>query len=173
MWKRYGRNISDGFLYGAGDAKVGSIVGGTSKQGKHLKETFLSSLPALSNLSNKVRNFAQKYGFLPAIDGRKIYVRVFEGKILVHTALNCLLQANGSIVTKRAMVIAAKEIKRRGLNAHQIIFYHDEMAYDSSPECAEEVGEILIDSMRKAGEYYKLNIPITGEYKIGMDWGVH
>jgi hypothetical protein len=162
-----------GFLYGAGDAKIGSIVGGSSKRGKELKETFLSSLPSLNDLITKVKKFAEKYGFVPAIDGRKIYIRTYEGKILVHTALNALLQANGSIVTKRAMVIADKEIERRGLDAFQILFYHDEFAYDSDPECAEEVGQILVDSMRLAGEYYSLNIPIAGEYKIGKDWGVH
>lgn len=71
------------------------------------------------------------------------------------------------------MVIADEEIRRRNLDAHQIIFYHDEVAYDSSPECAEEVGQIITDSMRLAGEYYSLNIPIAGEYKLGTDWGVH
>lgn len=166
-------NIRDAWLYGAGSTKIGSIVGGGSKQGKILIDSFMTGLPSLAKLINKVQSFAQKYSFLPAIDGRKIYVRSFEGKILVHTALNCLLQANGSIVTKRAMIIADKEIKKRGLDAFQILFYHDEMGYDSSPECAEEVGEILVDSMRLSGEYYNLNIPISGDYKIGMDWGVH
>jgi len=161
------------FLYGAGVAKLGSIVGGGSKQGKILQEQFFAALPSLAILSNKVKNFAEKRGYLPSIDNRKIRVRTWEGKVLVHTALNCLLQANGSIVVKRAMLIAADEIKRRGLDAFQIIFYHDEVAYDSSEECAEEVGSIIKDSFRLAGEYYNLNIPITGEYKIGCDWSIH
>lgn len=162
-----------GFLYGAGDAKVGSIVGGNSKKGRELKDTFFEAIPALDNLVRKVQAFAKKYGFLPAIDGRKIILRRSEGRVLVHTALNALLQANGSIIAKRAMVIADKEIKRRGLDSHQLLFYHDEVAHDSHPDIADEVGLILTDSMRLAGEYYNLNIPIAGEYKIGMDWGVH
>jgi DNA polymerase-1 len=161
------------FLYGAGDGKIGSIINGSSKQGKILKDTFFEAIPALRDLVTRVQTFAQKNGWLPSIDGRKIFVRRFEGKVLVHTALNTLLQANGSIIAKRAMVIAYYEIKRRDLDAHQLLFYHDEFAYDTLPELGEEVGQILIDSMRLAGEYYKLNIPIAGEYKIGMDWGVH
>jgi len=31
----------------------------------------------------------------------------------------------------------------------------------------------MVDSMRLAGEYYRLRIPITGKYAIGRDWGVH
>jgi DNA polymerase I len=161
------------FIYGSGDSKSGKIIGGSAKDGKLLKDTFFKELPALSNLLNKVRNFAEKYGYLPSIDMRKIYLRSYEGRLLTHTALNCLLQANGSIVAKRAMLIANDEIKKRGLDAFQIIFYHDEFAYDSDNSCAEEVGNILVDSMRLAGEYYNLNIPISGEYGIGDNWGIH
>lgn len=121
----------------------------------------------------RVQKFAEKYGYLPSIDNRKIYIRKFEGKLLIHTALNALLQANGSIIAKRSLVIAYDEIKRRNLDAKEILFYHDEVAYDSAPDCADEVGQILIDSMRLAGEYYNLNIPIAGEYKLGKDWSVH
>jgi DNA polymerase I-like protein with 3'-5' exonuclease and polymerase domains len=122
---------------------------------------------------NKVRHFAEKYGFLPAIDGRMIRIRSYEGRLLIHTALNAKLQADGSILVKKAMVLANEEVKKRGLDAFQILFYHDELAYDSDPECAEEVGEILIDSMLKAGEYFKLRIPTHGEYKVGKDWSIH
>jgi len=94
------------FIYGGGDAKAGQVISKTSREGKLLKEKFFESLPALRNLVDKVQTFAQKNGWLPSIDGRKIFVRRFEGKVLVHTALNTLLQANGSIIAKRAMVIA-------------------------------------------------------------------
>jgi DNA polymerase I-like protein with 3'-5' exonuclease and polymerase domains len=161
------------FLYGGGDSKVGSIIGGSRVDGKKIKEQFFESLPALAALSYKVKSFAEKRGYLPSIDGRKIRVRTWEGKILVHTALNCLLQANGSIVVKKAMVLAADKIKELNLDAIQVVYYHDEYLYDCNPNCAEEVGNILIDSMRLSGEYYNLKIPITGEYKIGNDWSIH
>lgn len=160
-------------MYGAGSTKLGSIVGGGSTQGQLIKDTFFLAIPKLKDLIDKVQNFAKKNGWLPAIDGRKIYVRKFEGKVLVHTALNTLLQANGSIIAKRAMVIAYNEIKKRSLDAHPVVYYHDEFAYDCEPSIAEEVGVILIDSMRLAGEYYNLNIPIAGEYKVGYNWSIH
>lgn len=162
-----------GFLYGAGNPKIGEIVNGSAKAGGILKNTFLNSLPKLKLLMQKVQKFAERQGFVPSIDGRKIWIRSFEGRVLTHTALNALLQANGSIVTKRAMVIASDEIKRRGLDAHQILFYHDEFAYDCKWQIAYEVGEILEDSMRLAGEYYDLNIPIAGDATYSNDWSIH
>lgn len=163
----------DAWLYGGGPTKIGSIVGGGIKQGKKLIDNFMEGLPSVAILIKKVKTFASNRGYLPSIDNRKIYVRSFQGKVLVHTALNCLLQANGSIVTKRAMIIANNRIKELKLDAHQIVFYHDEFAFDCDPLCAEEVGNILIDSMRLAGEYYNLKIPIAGEYVIGRDWSTH
>ncbi len=161
------------FLYGGGNSKIGQVIGGTAKDGERLKETFLKEIPALNKLITKVQKFAEKYGWLPSIDNRKIYIRSFEGKVLVHTALNALLQANGSIVTKRAMVIAHDKFKELNLIVRQVVYYHDEYLMECSPEDAEIVGETLIESMRLAGEYYGLNIPISGEYAIGDDWGIH
>lgn len=162
-----------GFIYGSGDSKSGKIIGGSTQDGKNLKETFFKEIPALSRLLNKVRAFAERNKYLPSIDGRAIRVREFEGRLLIHTGLNCKLQGDGSIVAKRAMIIAYHEIKKRKLDAFQVIFYHDELGYDSAESCAEEVGQILVDSMRKAGEYYNLRIPIDGEYGVGHDWGIH
>ena len=48
----------------------------------------------------------------------------------------------------------------------------EEVAAESE-EVAEEVGQIVADAMKKAGEFYNLNIPLAGEYKIGVDWSVH
>ena len=72
---------------------------------------------------------------------------------------------------KRALVIASNEMKRRNLDAKQVIFYHDETVIDCEESIAEEVGAILLNSFKEAGEYYQLRIRIDAEYHIGMTWG--
>ena len=64
------------FLFGAGDTKIGSIVGGKAKDGKELKAKFLKSFPALSKLQTKLRLDFEKSGgkAITAQDGRKIQV---------------------------------------------------------------------------------------------------
>ena len=81
-----------------------------------------------------------------------------------------MLQANGSIVIKKWLVLVDKEIKSRGLDAVQVIYYHDECQWDCSEDCAEEVKQIAIDKIREAGEYYNLKIRLDGEAKIGNNW---
>lgn len=156
---------------GSGDSKTGSVVGGTAKDGKVLKSSFFKNVPALGGLINRVRDHVERYGYIPAIDGRKIRIRSFEGRYLTHTALNALLQGSGSIVVKKALILANKEIKRQGLDAKQVIFYHDEVVVDCAEDIGEEVGEILVASLKGAGEFFNLRIPIDAEYHIGMTWG--
>jgi len=52
------------FLYGAGDAKIGSIVGKDSREGKMLKEKFLSNVPALAALKEQVSSKAIEGSYL-------------------------------------------------------------------------------------------------------------
>lgn len=96
------------FLYGAGDAKIGSIVGGTEEDGRKLKKKFLKSLPALGKLVDAVKESAKK-GYLKGLDGRLLHVRS------PHAALNTLLQSAGALVCKKWLVILEEELKARGL----------------------------------------------------------
>ena len=91
-------------VYGAGDAKIGSIVGGNKDSGKKLKETFFTNLPTLRSLRERVCRAASR-GYLKGIDGRKIYVRS------EHAALNTLLQGGGAIVMKKALALLDYKFK--------------------------------------------------------------
>jgi len=97
------------FLYGAGDAKIGSIVGGSSKAGKKLKAEFLNSLPALKKLKDAVGMAAQR-GWVKSIDGSKIRIRS------EHAALNFLLQSAGAIVMKQWLVFVCEQADLEGLD---------------------------------------------------------
>ena len=74
------------FLYGAGDVKIGNIVGGDAVDGRRLKDKFLKNTPALARLREAVGR-ASTRGFLYGLDRRRIAVRS------EHSALNTLLQS--------------------------------------------------------------------------------
>ena len=149
------------FLYGGGDLLVGKIVGGGIKEGKEVKERFLNNTPALRILRERVGKASEK-GYLKALDGRHIVVRS------EHASLNFLLQSAGAIISKRAWVIF------HGLATHldykQLGVIHDEIQIECSPDDAEDIGKLAVKAMELTTDYYKLNCPITGEYKIGRSW---
>jgi len=150
-------------VYGAGDEKIGSVVGGSRKQGKELKQRFLDNLPTFKNLKDKVQG-AAKRGYLMGIDGRKIYIRH------EHAALNSLLQGGGAIVMKKGLEILEARLKITGVPHMFVANIHDEWQIEV-PACnANKVGQLAVDSLKKAGEHFNMRCPLDGEYKIGGDW---
>jgi DNA polymerase I-like protein with 3'-5' exonuclease and polymerase domains len=151
------------FLYGAGPAKIGSIVGGNAKAGQKLIDAFLKNTPALQRLRSTVSKYAGK-GFVPGLDGRKIWVRS------EHAALNSLLQGAGSIVMKKALVLFHDKTKANKWPVKLVANVHDEFQLEVPKEYATIVGEAAKKSIVEAGEYFKLRCPLDGEYKIGANW---
>jgi len=150
-------------VYGAGDAKIGSVAGGGIKKGKELKETFFKNLPSLKDLKEKVQK-ASNRGFLKGLDGRKIYVRS------QHAALNTLLQGGGAIVMKKAMCILQELINLNTLDAKFVANIHDEWQIQVKESQADFVGRLGVEAIEKASEYFNMRCPLTGEYKIGDNW---
>jgi DNA polymerase I-like protein with 3'-5' exonuclease and polymerase domains len=151
------------YLYGAGDAKIGSIVGGSAKDGGKLKAKFLQSLPALAKLIERVGKQAAK-GWVPGLDGRRIWVRS------EHAALNSLLQGAGAIVMKKALVLFNDKIKANKWPVKLVANVHDEFQFECPQSIAEDVGKAARMSIIEAGVCYNLRCPLDGEYKIGRNW---
>ena len=152
------------FLYGAGDAKIGSVVGGSKAEGKRIKQSFLNNFPSLKSLRNRITREADKNGFIKGLDGRKIFIRSS------HAALNSLLQGAGAIVMKRALIILNEAIHNAGLDAHCVANVHDEWQIETREDHVDELGNLAVNAIRSAGVYYNLNCPLDGEYKIGGTW---
>lgn len=151
------------FLYGAGAAKIGSIVGGGAREGETLIKSFLDNTPALKTLRTKVERMAEK-GYLPGLDGRKLFVRS------AHSALNTLLQGAGAIVMKQAMIILDGKIRKEKLDAHFVVNVHDEWQLEVLEKDAERVGQLAVESLEETTKELDLFCPLTGEYKVGSTW---
>ena len=151
------------FLYGAGNAKLGSVAKAGQARGKQLREQFLNSVPSLKSLVKRVQRESKK-GFLKGLDGRKLSIRS------EHAALNTLLQSAGAIVMKEALVILNETIKNLQLDAKFVANVHDEWQIECSEKDAEAVGQAGVDAIVQAGKNLNLNCPLDGDYNIGDAW---
>jgi len=149
------------WLYGAGDAKIGSIVGGNAQHGKRLKENFLSKLPAVKRLMSAVKAKVDAKGILIGLDGRKLPVRS------AHSALNLLLQSAGAVVMKQAL-IEFVFLATKPYEMHANV--HDEVQFSCLEEDAEVLGEEFVTAIRLAGMTLKFKCPLDGEYNVGANW---
>ena len=150
-------------IYGAGDEKLGKVVGENREAGTVLRKRFLTNLPALENLTTRVRE-ASRRGFLKGLDGRKIFVRH------EHAALNTLLQGGGAIAMKKAMCILHTHIQLNTLDAKFVANIHDEWQMQVKESIAEFTGLTGVEAIEKAGKHFNLRCPLTGEYKVGENW---
>jgi len=152
------------FCYGAGDEKIGKIVGGTREEGKALKRRFLSRTPALSRLRADIKKSMEARTSLIGIDGRPLYIRS------AHSALNALLQSAGAVIMKKATTIADKMFRFRGMEVEQVAHIHDEIQYQCSEHISEEVGKIVCQSIKESGEFFNFRCELAGEYRVGHTW---
>lgn len=157
-----------GFLYGAGDAKIGSIIGKGAKEGRKLKNKFLRKTPALKRLKEEITAKVDERGYLVGLDGRLLHVRS------QHSALNTLLQSAGALLVKQATVFLYRELTEKGYvwgrDWAQVAHIHDEIQLQVRTELAEEVGTIAVRCFERAGEHFNFRCPITGEFKVGKTW---
>ena len=151
------------FLYGAGDEKIGSIVGGTSADGKEVKRKFLDNTPALKSLRERVAT-ASKRGYLVGLDGRRIWVRS------EHSALNTLLQGAGAIVMKKALTLLDSMARTHKYKYKIVGNIHDEILTEVLDMDAQSFGMIAVLAIKEAGKAFNLNCPLDGDYKIGETW---
>ncbi|TFU06146.1 DNA polymerase [Polymorphobacter arshaanensis] len=143
------------FLYGAGDAKLGSIVKKGAAEGKKLRARFLKKFPALERLINYVKNAAKK-GWLKGLDGRKLPIRS------PHAALNTLLQSAGALICKQWIVDSEDALKaaglRHGWDGDFVIlgWIHDELqiAVRDVDGLVAKVAEIVIGVARDVGRHF-------------------
>ena len=151
-------------LYGAGDEKLGSIVGGGSRQGSVMRKRFFSGLPAYGALMNRINKILGKRDTLPGLDGRRLHVRS------EHAALNTLLQSAGAIVMKKALVLASDALKESGVPYKLVAQVHDEFQVEAPTEFADLVGATFRQAIIDAGLAFEMRCPLDGEYKIGDTW---
>ena len=150
-------------MYGAGDEKLGKVVGGTTSDGKRARQHFFDNKPSFKSLRDRVQRASAK-GYLKGLDGRKLYVRN------THSALNTLLQGAGAIVMKKALVLLDKTLQLNTVDYKFVANIHDEWQIEVPKDKADFIGKFAVDSIIKAGEHFNLRCPLDGEYKIGGNW---
>lgn len=160
----YAKTFIYAFIYGAGPAKIGSIVGGSAAEGKKLIVSFLERTPALARLRLTVGLIVKQKGSIVGLDGRRIHIRS------EHSALNALLQGAGAILMKEALVIFNKLLEDHDYKAEFALNVHDEWQLYADWDIAEQVGRLGVLSIEEAGKKLGLRVPVTGEFNVGANW---
>ena len=151
-------------LYGAGDAKIGSVVNGTAKDGKALRERFLSNLPSFSRLREAVVHKGTTEGRLRAIDGRQLVVRH------PHASINTLIQGSSAVLMKKWFMNTAATMKARKTGAKLVAMVHDEMVIECGKESVDSVSDCVKIAISQVNQEYNLRCKLDCDVQIGNNW---
>ena len=160
------------FLYGAGDEKIGSIIGSDSKKGKKIKEEFFKKIPAIKQLLEAVQQSYKLNGYLKALDGNPYYIRS------AHSALNTLLQGAGALVMKYYLIELDKNLEKVYTNSGNsstpnyefVLNVHDEVQIECDEGIAEEVARITKKTFEDITTLLNFRVPLRGNAVIGNSW---
>lgn len=169
------------FLYGAGDGKIGKIIGGDASDGKTIKRKFLKATPAIKSLRDAVQNAIVETDRGKVIRWKRHYLKGLDGRLLhvrsPHSALNLLLQSAGALICKKWIVETERRLLKRGLkhgwdgDFAYMAWVHDEIQVACrTKEIAEIVCEEAQNAMRDAQEFFKFRMQLDTEGKIGKNW---
>tara|TARA_Y100001954_G_scaffold230172_1_gene277352 strand:- start:286 stop:1020 length:735 start_codon:yes stop_codon:yes gene_type:complete len=151
------------FLYGAGPAKIGKIVGGGPGKGQKLISKFLANMPALRTLRSNIQEAAQQ-GSIPGLDGRRLMIRS------EHAALNTLLQGAGAIVCKQWLVEIDKRVRKSGLDAKLVASVHDEYQFEVARPDINRFTKITKEAMYQTQKVFNFRCDLDSDYKVGNNW---
>lgn len=182
-WKPYRSKSKNGFyaiLYGAGAPKVASTLGIPDSKGKEALEAFWEANPGTAQLKKNLETYWETVGkskYLPAIDGRILLTRKKSA------LLNTIFQSCGAIAMDYACCfldvwlggIRFDEKRRpyyefRGHIVRRVGYHQDEYTFECHPDIADEVVEMLVKAITKAGKLLKIKVPLEGEGKVGKSW---
>jgi DNA polymerase-1 len=166
-------------LYGAFDKKLGMVKQddlkasgqplsklSLTKLGAEVRSGLESGIAGFKALTDKCKSTHNKREALPGLDGRWI------PSASDHSALNTLLQGNGSIVMKKAQCIFDEELTKLQLldQVGYCATIHDEWQVTTHPDVSAKVAELGKWSITRAGELLEVRCPLVGDASIGKTW---
>lgn len=138
-------------------------------RGSEVSKAFLEGITGLKDLKKAVTEEGEKYGFIMAIDGRKLSIRK------AHASLNQLLQGGGAVVCKMWMIEIDRILREEhklvpDVDYGQMAFVHDELQFEHQEGLEVVISETSVEAMRRVGETLNFKGILTTESKHGFNW---
>lgn len=158
------KTITYAILMGAGDARVSNEARIPLKEARGTKAKFFEQVPELPRLISRLQVEAAKTGRIKLCDGSSVIMKQD------YMVIPYLLQGDESKIMKVAMLRIAKVCRQLKIDAIQAGMIHDELQFDVLASQVPEFIKICLEAFEYAGRYFKYNIQIEGDAKVGRTW---
>lgn len=155
---------NDAFLLGAGDAKVGQIIGGSVKDGKEVKLRFVNNFPGLKTLMDNLEAQIKRTGRIRLIDGTPLLVPE------PYTRLGYLLQGDENRIMKNAARLVHISNMKKKLDVLKVGDIHDEWQSDVLIPHIEEYIINCNNAFAETQKMFNYRVALECDHKVGMTW---
>lgn len=163
-----GRRLAKTILYaivmGAGDGRISSEAGISLKEAADAKKLLFDRVPGLPALIKRLKQEFKRTGRITLCDGSKVAMK------RDYTVIPYLLQGDESRIMKLAMIYIDAAVKKEGLDVLKVGDIHDEHQYDVLGDHVGRFRLLCDDCFARAGRFFKYNLPIECDSKVGETW---
>lgn len=170
--------VNFGVIYGQGPLKLSQTLDINIDRAKEMISSYYTTFPGVRDFLQDMADRAErtKTAYSP-LDGRKRDMSNLDWddpRSVGHArnvAKNMPFQGGNASMIKRAMIILNKKIKQYNRTDLKLVAcVHDEFVSEGLRNKLEEGKNIIVDSMKEAGEYYVKSVPILVNVDVADHW---
>jgi len=179
-WRSKAKSINYCLLYGGGAATAAKTAGIPVNKGTQLVESYWRANQATKAFKDTAERWYELAGlskYIVGIDKKLLHIRSR------HAIVNTLFQSAGATVMDMACCfmdawlgdIHYDNLHRphyiyKGKRVYRIGYLHDEIEHLCEAAVADEVKDMTVKAIVKAGKYFKLKVPLAGDGAVGKNW---
>jgi len=170
--RRYlAKNCGFAMSYGAKPKRVALMADISLDDAKQIVDFVVSEFPVAMTWGERQIAQANDLGYVSTIGGRRRnFQRANEDEYIDNQARNAPVQGTAADVMKRALWQIYLRLLEGEYQAVPVMTIHDEVIVEAPENEADAVANIVVNEMRKAGEYYVKTVPMPADVTIASCW---
>ncbi|MDR2346692.1 MAG: DNA polymerase I [Planctomycetaceae bacterium] len=174
--RRTAKAVNFGVIYGQTSFGLAKQLGITDKEAQNFIDNYFATYSQIRDYLDSILDNCIKNGYVETLFGRQR--KFHEGVIrpqrrgsltqAERMAINTVIQGTASDLIKQAMVCLATTIPEKlQLKSNLLIQIHDELVYEVTNDCAEQLKEIVTHTMTLN---QPLKVPLVVDAELNEHW---
>ena len=171
------KSVLLGIMYERGAKAIGEQFGQSEAWAQKLIDDFYKSFPKISQYRLQVENFAETYGYVATVCGRKRRLPDmqledkddYKYQEAHRQSLNSIIQGSSADIMKLAMIELYRDPKYKELDCHMLITVHDELIMEVPDSNVKAGADLLVSTMKRVG-HSLIDLPMSVDAEVSEYW---
>lgn len=171
------KSVLLGIMYERGAQAIGEQFNKSADWAQQLIDNFYKSFPKINQYRLKIENFAETYGYVNTITGRKRRLPDmqlsdkddYRYQEAHRQSLNSVIQGSSADIMKLSMIAIYNDPLYKELDCHMIITVHDELIMEVPEENVKAGAELLVNTMKRVG-HSLIDLPMSVDAEVNEYW---